>query len=32
MPTGDKLKTYADENFDGNEQDAKDYLASQGYR
>ena len=32
MPTGDKLKTYADENFNGNEQDAKDYLASQGYR
>jgi hypothetical protein len=32
MPTGPKLKAYADENFDGNEQDAKDYLASQGYR
>jgi hypothetical protein len=32
MPTGAKLKAYADENFDGNEQDAKDYLASQGYR
>ena len=32
MPTGPKLKAYADENFDGNQQDAKDYLASQGYR
>lgn len=32
MPTGDKLKTYADTNFNGDEQKAKDYLATQGYR
>ena len=32
MPTGDKLKTYADTNFEGDEEAAKSYLASQGYR
>jgi len=32
MPTGDKLKTYADANFEGDEEAAKSYLASQGYR
>jgi len=32
MPTGDKLKTYADENFEGDQEAAKSYLASQGYR
>ena len=32
MPTGDKLKTYADINFEGDEEAAKTYLASQGYR
>jgi hypothetical protein len=32
MPTGEKLKTYADENFNGDEQAAKNYLATQGYR
>ena len=32
MPTGDKLKTYADTNFKGDEEAAKSYLASQGYR
>jgi hypothetical protein len=32
MPTGEKLKTYADENFNGDEQTAKNYLATQGYR
>ena len=32
MPTGEKLKTYATDYFNGNEQAAKDYLATQGYR
>jgi hypothetical protein len=32
MPTGDKLKTYADTNFEGDEEAAKSYLSSQGYR
>ena len=32
MPTGDRLKTYADDNFEGDEEAAKSYLASQGYR
>ena len=32
MPTGARLKTYADTNFDGDQQAAKDYLTSQGYR
>jgi hypothetical protein len=32
MPTGDKLKTYATDYFNGDEQKAKDYLATQGYR
>ena len=32
MPTGDKLKTYADTNFKGDEEAAKSYLTSQGYR
>jgi hypothetical protein len=32
MPTGDKLKTYADANFEGDEEAAKSYLSSQGYR
>jgi len=32
MPTGDKLKTYADTNFEGDEEAAKSYLANQGYR
>tara|TARA_R110000868_G_scaffold9079_5_gene45971 strand:- start:4358 stop:5770 length:1413 start_codon:yes stop_codon:yes gene_type:complete len=32
MPTGDKLKTYATNHFNGDEQKAKDYLATQGYR
>jgi hypothetical protein len=32
MPTGDKLKTYADANFEGDEEAARSYLASQGYR
>lgn len=32
MPTGEKLKTYATDYFNGDEQKAKDYLATQGYR
>jgi len=32
MPTGPRLKAYADANFNGDEQAAKDYLATQGYR
>jgi hypothetical protein len=32
MPTGTKLKAYADANFDGDQQAAKDYLTSQGYK
>jgi hypothetical protein len=32
MPTGDRLKTYADDNFEGNEEEARSYLSSQGYR
>jgi multidrug efflux pump subunit AcrA (membrane-fusion protein) len=32
MPTGPKLKAYADENFEGDQEAAKSYLASQGYR
>jgi hypothetical protein len=32
MPTGPRLKSYADENFGGDEKAAKDYLATQGYR
>jgi len=32
MPTGTRLKAYADANFNGDEQAAKDYLATQGYK
>jgi hypothetical protein len=32
MPTGPKLKAYADTNFEGDEEAAKSYLSSQGYR
>lgn len=32
MPTGPRLKAYADANFNGDEQAAKDYLATQGYK
>jgi len=32
MPTGEKLKTYADKHFNGNEQAAKDFLTGEGYR
>jgi hypothetical protein len=32
MPTGPRLKSYADANFNGDEQAAKDYLATQGYQ
>lgn len=32
MPSGNRLKAYADANFNGNEQAAKDYLTSQGYK
>ena len=32
MPVGEKLKAYADTHFGGNEQAARDYLSSQGYR
>lgn len=32
MPTGTKLKAYADENFAGNIEDAKTFLSTQGYR
>lgn len=32
MPTGDKLKAYADKHFDGDENAARTYLQSQGYQ
>ena len=32
MPTGDKIKAYADTHFDGDEEKAKDYLRTQGYK
>lgn len=32
MPSGDKLKAYAIAHFDGDEDKAKEYLASQGYK
>jgi hypothetical protein len=32
MPTGTRLKAYADANFGGDQQAAKDYLTSQGYK
>jgi hypothetical protein len=32
MPSGTRLKTYADANFGGDEKAAKDYLTSQGYK
>lgn len=32
MPTGDKLKAYADQHFDGDEEAAKNYLKTQGYQ
>jgi len=32
MPTGDKIKAYADTYFDGDEEKAKDYLRTQGYK
>lgn len=32
MPTGDKLKAYADQYFSGDQQKATRYLQSQGYR
>jgi hypothetical protein len=32
MPTGEKLKSYAKEHFEGNEQEAIKYLRSQGYQ
>jgi hypothetical protein len=32
MPTGDKLKAYADANFGGDQTKAQDFLRSQGYR
>jgi len=32
MPTGDKLKSYADAHFGGNEESARKYLATQGYQ
>ena len=32
MPTGAKLKAYADKYFEGNEQKAKEYLTTQGYQ
>jgi hypothetical protein len=32
MPTGSRLKAYADANFGGDQQAAKDYLTSQGYK
>ena len=32
MPSGDKLKVYADQYFGGDQTKAKDYLSSQGYK
>jgi hypothetical protein len=32
MPTGDKLKAYADANFGGDQTKAKDFLRSQGFQ
>jgi hypothetical protein len=32
MPSGEKLKSYAKEHFEGNEKAAKDYLSTQGYK
>jgi hypothetical protein len=32
MPSGTRLKAYADANFGGDEKAAKDYLTSQGYK
>lgn len=32
MPSGERLKAYADANWKGNEADAKQYLQSQGYK
>lgn len=32
MPTGDKLKAYADQHFSGDEEAAKTYLRTQGYQ
>ena len=32
MPSGERLKAYADANFNGDEQAAKDYLATRGYK
>jgi hypothetical protein len=32
MPSGDKLKAYADANFGGDQTKAKDFLRSQGYQ
>jgi hypothetical protein len=32
MPTGDKLKSYANTHFGGDEQAARNYLSTQGYR
>jgi len=32
MPSGDKLKAYADANFGGDQNKAKDFLRSQGYQ
>ena len=32
MPTGEKLKSYADTHFNGDESKARDYLSGQGYK
>lgn len=32
MPTGDKLKTYADQHFNGDQTKAKAFLSTQGYK
>jgi hypothetical protein len=32
MPTGDKLKAYADANFGGDQKEAQKFLRSQGFQ